>query len=71
MQFKAAIIGVHNGVLRHIGVVDHAVLAVGNESMDFYVVVGGEPLMQDLLAVGSPQDSTVQNTAVLEGISEK
>ena len=70
MQFKAIVVGIDNGILRHIGVVDHAVLAVCNKGMDFHIVVGGEPLVEDLFAVGSPQDRAVQHTAVLEGVGQ-
>ena len=70
MQFKTAVIGVNHSILGHIGVIDYAVLAVGNEGMYFHIIVGGEPLMQDLLAMGSPQDGAVQDTAVLEGIGQ-
>ena len=70
MQLEAAGIGVDGGVLGLVGVVDHAVLAVGHEGVDFHIVVGGEPLVQDLFTVGSPQDGAVQNAAVLEGIGQ-
>ena len=70
VQVEAAAVGVDGGVLGNVGVVDHAVLAVGNKGMDFHIVVGGEPLVQDLFAVGSPQNGTVQNTAVLEGVGQ-
>ena len=70
VQFEAAAVGVNNGVLRHISVVDHAVLTVGNEGMDFHVIVGGEPLVQNLLTMGSPQDCTVQNTAVFKRVRQ-
>ena len=66
MQVEGAIVGVDGSILRHIGVVDHAVLGVCNEGMDFHIVVGGEPLVEDFLAVSGPQDGTVQNAAVLE-----
>ena len=68
MEVKGASVGVNGGVLRNVSVVDYAVLAVCNECMDFYIVVGGEPLVQDLFTVGSPQDGAVQDTAVLEGV---
>ena len=56
MQVEAAIVGIDSGILGNVGVINHAVLAVGNEGMDFHIVVGGEPFVQDLLAVGSPQE---------------
>ena len=70
MQFKATVVRIDHGILRNIGVVDHAVLAVCNKGMDFHIVVGGEPLVQDLFTVGSPQDGTVQDTAVFEGVRQ-
>ena len=70
MQIKAAAVGADGGVLRNVSVVGHAVLAVGNEGMDFYVLVCREPLIQDLFTVGCPQDGTVQNAAVLEGVGQ-
>ena len=70
MQLKATVVSIDHGILRYIGVVDYAVLTVGNEGMDFHIVVGREPLMQNIFTVGSPQDSTVQDTAVLKGIRQ-
>ena len=58
MQSKAAAVcGVNGGVLRLVGVVHHAVLAVFDVGVHLHVVVGAEPCMQLLLAVGTPQDS--------------
>ena len=70
VQFEAAVIGIHNSILRHVGVVDNTVLAVCNKCVDFHIVVGGEPLVQAVLAVGRPQDGAVQHTAVLEGVGQ-
>ena len=70
MEVKAGGIGEDGGVLGNIGVVDHAVFAVGYESVDFHIVVGGVPLMQDLFTVGSPQNGAVQHTAVFEGVRQ-
>ena len=70
MQFEGTVVSVDGGILRHVGVVDHAVLAVGNECVNFHIVVGGEPLVQDIFAMSSPQNCTVQDTAVLEGVGQ-
>ena len=70
MQLKAAGVRVDGGILGHVGVVDHTVLGVGHEGMDFHIVVGGEPLVEDFLTVGSPEDSPVQHAAVLEGVRQ-
>ena len=65
MQSKAAAVcGVNGGVLRLVGVVHHAVLAVFDVGVHLHVVVGAEPCMQLLLAVGAPQDSAVKGAAV-------
>ena len=70
MEVKGGGVSVDGGVLGNVGVVDHAVLAIGNESMDFYIVVGGEPLVENILAVGSPENGAVQHAAVFEGVGE-
>ena len=49
MEVKAGGIGVDSGVLGNIGVVNHAVLAIGNEGMDFHIIVGGESQHQQIL----------------------
>ena len=56
--------GVDRGVLRLVGVVHHAVLAIFYVGVHFHIVVGAEPGVQLLLAVGAPQDGTVQGAAV-------
>ena len=43
MEVEGGGVGVDGGILGNVGVVDHAVLTVGNESVDFHVIVGGEP----------------------------
>ena len=54
MQSKAAAVcGVNGGVLRLVRVVHNAILAIFDISMDFHIVVGTEPSVQFLLAVGS------------------
>ena len=70
MQLEAAVVGVDSSILGYIGVVDHAVLGVRNEGMDFHIVVGREPLVENFLTVSSPQDRAVQNTAVLKGVRQ-
>ena len=45
MQVEGTVVGIDGGILRHVGVIDHAVLAVGNECVNFHVIVGGEPLV--------------------------
>ena len=35
VQFEGAVVSIDGGILRNIGVVDHAVLAVGNECVNF------------------------------------
>ena len=70
MQLEAAGVGVNKGILRHISVIDHAVFAVGNEGVDFNIVVCGEPLMQGVFAVSSPKDGAVEYAAVLKGVGQ-
>ena len=70
MEREAAAVGIDGGILGNVGVVHNAVLAVGNESVDFHIVVGGEPLVQDILAVGRPQNGTVQDAAVFKGVGQ-
>lgn len=65
MQIEAAAVaGVNGRVLRFVGVVDHAVLAVLNVGMDFHIVVRAEPFVQVDFIVGSPQDGAVQHAVV-------
>ena len=66
MQVKpAAVAHIHGGVLRLIGVVDHAVFAVLYISVDLHIVVGGEPLVQLRLRRSRPQHCTVLEHYVL------
>lgn len=61
MQSKAAAVcGVNGGVLRLVRVVHHTILAVLDVGVNFYIIIGAEPCMQFLLAVGTPQDSAVR-----------
>ena len=65
MQRKAAAAGgVNGGILRLVRVVHNAILAVLTLGVHLHVVVGAEPCMQFLLAVGTPQDSAVKGAAV-------
>ena len=65
MQSKAAAVcSVNGGVLRLVGVVHYTILAVLDVGVNFYIIIGAEPCMQFLLAVGAPQDSAVQGAAV-------
>ena len=65
MQRKAAATGgVNGGILRLVRVVHHTILAVLDIGVHLHVVVGAEPCMQFLLAVGTPQDSAVKGAAV-------
>ena len=65
MQVKAvAISRINCGVLRLVSVVHNAILAIFDISMDFHIVVGTEPSVQFILAVGTPQDSAVKGAAV-------
>ena len=59
-----AIGGINGGVLRLVGVVHHTILAVLDVGMDFHIIIGAEPSMQLVLAVGTPQDGTVKGAAV-------
>ena len=56
--------GVDRGVLRLVSVVHHAVLAIFRVGVHFHIVVRTEPGVQLLLAVGAPQNGTVQGAAV-------
>ena len=61
MQSKAAAVcGVNGGVLRLVRIVHHTILAVLDVGVNFYIIIGAEPCMQFLLAVGTPQDSAVK-----------
>ena len=65
MQSKAAAVcGVNGGVLRLVRVVHHTILAVLDVGVNFYIIIGAEPCMQFLLAVGTPQDGTIEGAAV-------
>lgn len=65
MQSKAAAVcGVNGGVLRLVRIVHHTILAVLDVGVNFYIIIGAEPCMQFLLAVGTPQDSAVKGAAV-------
>ena len=69
MQRKAAAAGgVNGGILRLVSVVHNAILAIFDISMDFHIVVGTEPSVQFILAVGTPQDGSVKGAAVGETI---
>ena len=69
IQLEAGAVAlVDRGALGNVGVVDHAVLAVGDEGVNLDVIVGGEPLAERVLSVGSPQDRPIQHTAVFKGI---
>ena len=58
MQVKAvAISRINCGILRLVGVVHHTILAVLDVGVNFYIIIGAEPCMQFLLAVGTPQRS--------------
>ena len=70
MEVEAAGSSVDGGVLGNVGVVDHTVLSVLHKGMDFRVAVGGKPLMQECFAMGCPQNGTVENAAVLEGVGQ-
>ena len=65
MQVKAvAIRRINCGILRLVSVVHNAILAIFDISMDFHIVVGTEPSVQFILAVGTPQDGSVKGAAV-------
>lgn len=65
MQVKAvAISRINCGILRLISVIHNAILAIFDISMDFHIVVGTEPSVQFILAVGTPQDGSVKGAAV-------
>ena len=65
MQVKAvAISRINCGILRLVSVVHNAILAIFDISMDFHIVVGTEPSVQFILAVGTPQDGSVKGAAV-------
>ena len=65
MQSKAAAVcSVNGGVLRLVRVVHYTILAVLNVGVNFYIIIGAEPCMQFLLAVGTPQDSAIKGAAV-------
>ena len=51
-------------------IVDHAEPAIFHIGMYFHIEVGTEPLMQILLSVGTPQNTAVQNTAVLKAVRQ-
>src|SRR5699024_1596937 len=71
MQLKAgAVAAVDGGVLGLVGVVHHAVLAVFHVGVHFDVVVGAEPGVQLVLAVGRPQDGPVERAAVDEAVGQ-
>ena len=56
MQVKAvAIRRINCGILRLVSVVHNAILAIFDISMDFHIVVGTEPSVQFILAVGTPK----------------
>ena len=71
MQIEAAAVaGVNGRVLRFVGVVDHAVLAVLNVGMNFHIVVRAEPFVQVGFIVGSPQDGAVQHAVVHKAVGQ-
>ena len=71
MQVKtAAVARVNRGILRLVGVVHDAVLAVLNVGMDFDIVVRAEPFVQVGFIVGSPQNGAVQHAVVHEAVRQ-
>ena len=66
----AAIAGINGGILRLVGVVYHAILAVLDVGMYFDIVVRAEPLVQVGLIVGSPQNSAVQHAVVHKAVGQ-
>ena len=64
----AAITTINHSFLAGICIVDHAEPAIFHIGMYFHIEVGTEPLMQILLSVGTPQNTAVQNTAVLKAV---
>ena len=42
----------------------YTILAVLDVGVNFYIIIGAEPCMQFLLAMGAPQDSAVKGAAV-------
>src|SRR5699024_11238558 len=71
MQHKAGDAGgVDGGGLGLVGVVHHAVLAVLHIGVHFHVVVGAEPGVQLLLAVGGPQNGPVEHAAVGKAVGQ-
>ena len=59
---------VNGGFLRLIGIVYNTELAVFYICMNFYIVVGAEPFVQVVLIMGTPQNRTVQQTAVFKAV---
>ena len=68
MQIKACSVTlINSGILRFVGIVYDTVFTILYIGMYFYVVVAAEPAMQVFFIVCSPQDRTVQHTAVFKG----
>ena len=53
MQFKTAIIGVHNGILRHICIVYDAVFAICHIGMNVHIGIFAVPAVELILAACS------------------
>ena len=66
----AAITTINHSFLAGICIIDHAEPAIFHIGMYFHIEVGTEPLMQILLSVGTPQNTAVQNTAVLKAVRQ-
>ena len=64
MQRKAAAVcGVNGGVLRLVRVVHHTILAVLDVGVNFYIIIGAEPSMQFILAVGTARMNCILGSA--------
>ena len=69
MQIKACSVTlINSGILRFVGIVYDTVFTILYIGMYFYVVVAAEPAMQVFFIVCSPQDRTVQHTAVFKAV---
>ncbi len=66
----AAVAAVYSRFLRFVSIVDHTVFSVFHICMHFYVEVFTVPAMQNVLTVGTPQNTAVQNTAVFEAVGQ-
>ena len=71
MQLKTAFVSaINRGILRLICIIHHAIFSILYICVDFHVEIRAEPFCQLLFTVGAPEDTPVQNSAVLKAVGK-